>query len=133
AFFCQRQKVPTLDHHASSHGLLASCDPTLFILLACIPKLPVPLRNIRRCRHRHPVVAPKVARFPFDTALLLWLGRRAKLRLIPPVRPKGHEARRLFPPRSAQNPLYCRGEVVIAELTEYTAKIRECQFVRFQE
>ena len=122
-----------LDHHARSHRLLASGDQPLFVLLASRQELPVQVREIRRFRHRHPVIAPEVSSFSFDAALLVRLGRRAKLRLESPVRTEGNEASRLFPPMSAQNLLHRRGQVVIAKLAEHAAKVGERQLVRFQK
>jgi hypothetical protein len=57
----------------------------MLILLASDQKLPVEIRDILRFRHRHPVITPKVSGFSFNAALLVRLGRRAKLRFEAPV------------------------------------------------
>src|SRR5579863_1254672 len=72
----QRQKMIALDQHASSHGLLASCDQAAFVLLATVEKLPVHIGHVRGFRHWHPVIAPKVSGLSFDAPLFVWLGPR---------------------------------------------------------
>jgi hypothetical protein len=88
----------TFHHQASSHGLLSLRDHPMCIVLAGDQELPVEISDIRRFRHRHLVIAPKVSGFSFDAALFVRLGRRAKLRFETPVRTESHEASRLFPP-----------------------------------
>ncbi len=102
-------------------------------MLASDQELLVPFGNIRRFRHGHPVVAAEVSGFPFDAAFFVRLCRCAKLRFEAPVRTESHEASGLFPAVSAQDLLHRRGEVVIAQLPEHTAKVSERQLVRFQE
>ncbi len=96
-FGSQWQQMLAFHHQTGSHGLLAPSDHPMFILLAGDHKLPVEISDILCFRHRHPVIAPKVSGFSFNTALLMSLGRRAELRFEPPVRTESHEARRLFP------------------------------------
>jgi hypothetical protein len=75
-----------------------SCHQTVFVLLAILEQLPVPIGDIRCFGHRHPVVASKVSRFSFDAALLVGLGWHTKLRFEAPMRTEGHESGCLFSP-----------------------------------
>ena len=68
--------------------MLFSAGGAKCILLAGTQELPVEIGDILCFRHRHPVIAPEVSGFSFNAALLVRLGRRAKLRCEPPVRRK---------------------------------------------
>src|SRR6185312_17523655 len=114
-----------------AHGLLAARDHSMFILPASLCKLPVQIGHIYGLRHRRPVIPAKISDFSFDAALLLRLGRRAKLSFESPVRTEGYKPGRLFPPRSAKYPLHRRRQVVVTKLAKHAAKVRERQLVRF--
>ena len=75
----------------------------MFVLVTRHEELPVPLGDIRRLRHWHPMVPAKVSSLSFDATFLVRLGRRAKLRFESPVRTECDEARCLLAPVSTQN------------------------------
>ena len=61
---------PLFDHRRS-HRLTVSGDLAPFIFAASGQELGVEVGEVPRLRHRHPVVAPEVARLTLDAALLV--------------------------------------------------------------
>ena len=84
-------------------------------------------------RHGHQVVAPEIAAFAFNAALLVPLARRAELGGKPPVRAERQEPHRLLPPVAAQDLANRTGQIVVAQQVEYAAEIGERLLVGFQE
>jgi hypothetical protein len=68
ALLRQRQQMRALLDHRRPHYLAAPGYPTLLVFAASRQQLCVQLREIPRLRHRHPVVAAKVASLTFDAA-----------------------------------------------------------------
>lgn len=78
----------SLNEHRCSYRLIASCNHTVFVLLAGGKQLRVEIIEIISDRHWHPVVPAKVTALAFHSTLLMRLARRAELRVKPPVRPR---------------------------------------------
>lgn len=93
----------------------------------------VQLVQVTRFGKRHPVVAPEVSAFPFNTALLVAAGRVAELALKPPVRSEGDETACLLAAMSAQDLLYGTLQVVIAKHAEDSAEVSKCQLMSLEK
>src|SRR5579871_933860 len=79
------------------------------------------------------MVAPELPSLAFHPTLLVPFPRRAELRFESPVRAESDEPHRLLPLMAAQDFLYRTPQIVVAQHAEDSAKIGECQLVRFQE
>src|ERR1039457_3514401 len=84
-------------------------------------------------RHGHQIVPPELAPFTLHASFLVSLAWRTELRCESPVRAKTDEPCGLFPLMATQDFLHGTFEVVVTQNTEYTAKIGERQFMRFQK
>ena len=97
-----------LNQNRRPDALLASRNDAMFILLTGRQKLRVQVIQIISNRNRHPMIAPEIATFSFNTALLMCFTRRAKLSLKSPMRSEGDEACGLLPPLPAHDLPYSR-------------------------
>ena len=79
------------------------------------------------------MVAPEIAAFAFNAALLMALARRAELRGKPPMRAERHEPHRLLPPVAAQDLAHRTGQIIVAQQVKYAAEVGEGVLVRFQK
>src|SRR5437870_2489352 len=79
------------------------------------------------------MVPPEVTGLSFHASLLMRLGRIAELALEPPKRAEHNESCRLLPLVSSQDLLYCRSQVVIAQLPKHPGVIRKGPLMRLQK
>ena len=79
------------------------------------------------------MVAPEVAAFAFNAALLVPLAGRAELRGKPPMRAERHEPHRLLPPVAAQDLAHRTGQIVVAQQLKHAAEVGEGVLVRLEE
>src|ERR1700745_1258258 len=86
-----------------ANALLASCDYSMFILLTRRQQLRVQAIQIISNRNRHPMIAPEIATFSFNTALLMRFAWRAELGLKSPMRSERDETCSLFPSLTAHD------------------------------
>jgi hypothetical protein len=80
----------------------------MFILLTGPQQLRVQVIQIVSNRNRHPMIAPKIATFSFNTALLMRLAWRAELSLKSPMRLERDETCSLFAALPAHDLPYSR-------------------------
>jgi hypothetical protein len=79
------------------------------------------------------VVAPEIAAFAFNAALLVPFAGGTEFRSKPPVRAERDEPHRLFPAVAAQDFAHRAGQIIITQHGKYAAKIGERVLVRLQE
>src|SRR5580693_7867120 len=119
----QRQQVGLLVQHRSTDGLHTPAQDALPVQVRAALQIRVQLVLVARCWNRHPMVAPEVSAFAFDSTLLVAASRVAELALKAPVRTEGDEAAGLFPPMAAQDLLDRTREVIVAKQPEDPAKV----------
>src|SRR5271155_550634 len=133
AFFRQRRQVFLLQPHRLTDALRAPADDAPLIVPRSLQQQRVELLQTAHLRHRHQVVATKVAVLHFDAAFLVPFAGRTELRLKAPMRPKGDEAFRFLPLLSAQDLLHRTAQIVVPQHGEDAPEVRERPLVRFQK
>src|ERR1700675_2343777 len=119
--------------HGRAHGIGATAEDALLVLVTAQIEIGVQLRQFAYFRKRHPVVAAEVSAFALDATLLVASSRVAELALKAPVGTKGDEAAGLFTLMTAQDALHCALQVIVAKLLEDSAEITECHLMSFKK
>src|ERR1700712_2411706 len=127
------QQVTALLGECGGDGLRAAIQHPRPVSTTTAQQQHVQRIEVGHAGDRHEMIAPEVAAFALNAALLMPRARRAELGGKPPMRAERHKPNRLLAPIATQDLAHRAGQIVVAQQVEHTAEVSEGVLMCLQE